>query len=115
MGYVHKDTKTDEPLREELQNYFQVINGTALYYENYVKILQQKVEQLEKENERLKEWKEDLLSENIELESIRKEAIEYILTCNDKEKLNSMFLDESYISNYGAKDLLNILNKGNEE
>ena len=38
---------------------------------NYITNLQQ-------ENERLKEWKKDLLNENIELENIRKEAIEYI-------------------------------------
>lgn len=30
------------------------------------------------ENERLKEWKKDLLNENINLEDIRKKAIEYI-------------------------------------
>lgn len=42
--YIHKDTKTDEPLQQELQNYFQVINGTALYYENYVKQLEQELE-----------------------------------------------------------------------
>ena len=36
------------------------------------------------ENERLKEWKEDLLNENIELENIRKETIEFI-----KEKISS--------------------------
>ena len=42
--YIHKDTKTDEPLQQELQNYFQVISGTALYYENYVRNLQQELE-----------------------------------------------------------------------
>lgn len=35
---------------------------------------------LKEENKILKEWKEDLLNENIELENIRKEAIEYIET-----------------------------------
>lgn len=49
---------------------------------DHITSLQQKVEQLEKENKRLKEWKEDLLSENIELENIRKEA---------KRKINNMF------------------------
>ena len=39
---------------------------------------QKTIIRLSKENKRLKEWKEDLLQENIELENIRKEAIEYI-------------------------------------
>ena len=48
-------------------------------------------------------------------ETVNEKAIEYIETCNDKEKLESMFLDESYISNYGAKELLNILKGSDEE
>lgn len=44
-----------------------------------------------------------------ELQQRIDKAIEYIETCNEEEKLNSMFLDESYISNYGAKELLEIL------
>lgn len=80
------------------------------YYEEkneLIKDLQQKVEQLEKELQ-------ITANKCKQLENIRKEAIEYISTCNDEKILNSMFLDESYISNYGAKDLLNILNKGDE-
>lgn len=42
-------------------------------------------------------------------------AIEYIKTCNPDVDLNSMFLNENYISNYGANDLLKILNGGDEE
>ncbi len=50
-----------------------------------------------------------------ELEQRIDKAIEYIKTCNDKEILESMFLNESYISNYGAKELLEILgDKENE-
>ena len=50
-----------------------------------------------------------------ELQTKIDKAIAYIKTCNDKEKLESMFLDESYISNYGAKELLEILgDKENE-
>lgn len=36
-------------------------------------------------------------------------AIEYIETCNPDVDLHSEFLDESYLSNYGAKELLDIL------
>ena len=36
-------------------------------------------------------------------------AIEYIETCNHNVELHSEFLDESYLSNYGAKELLDIL------
>ena len=36
-------------------------------------------------------------------------AIEYIETCNPNVELHSEFLDESYLSNYGAKELLYIL------
>lgn len=36
-------------------------------------------------------------------------AIKYIKTCNPNVELHSEFLDESYLSNYGAKELLDIL------
>lgn len=36
-------------------------------------------------------------------------AIEYIETCNPDVELHSEILDESYLSNYGAKELLDIL------
>lgn len=36
-------------------------------------------------------------------------AIKYIETCNPNVELYSEFLDESYLSNYGAKELLDIL------
>ena len=36
-------------------------------------------------------------------------AIKYIETCNPNVELHSEFLDESYLSNYGAKELLDIL------
>ena len=57
--YIHKDTRTDEPLHQELQNYFQVINGTALYYENYVKQLQQEIERLNKKYDKALELLQD--------------------------------------------------------
>lgn len=36
-------------------------------------------------------------------------AIEYIETCKPNVELHGEFLDESYLSNYGAKELLDIL------
>lgn len=43
------------------------------------------------------------------------EAIKYIETCNSEEKLHSKFLNEDYISNYGALELLDILKGENNE
>ena len=76
-------------------------------------------DKVKQENERLKEWKEDLLKENIELENIRKEAIEYIK--------NTTLFTEDYDYDYeenlvwkcatddkGREDLLNIL-QGSED
>lgn len=42
-------------------------------------------------------------------------AIEYIETCNPNVELHSEFLDESYLSNYGAKELLDILKGDSNE
>ena len=41
-------------------------------------------------------------------------AIKYIETCNPNVELHSEFLDESYLSNYGAKELLDILKEVSE-
>lgn len=41
-------------------------------------------------------------------------AIEYIETCNLNVDLHSEFLDESYLSNYGANELLDILKEVSE-
>lgn len=46
-------------------------------------IIEDMYDKLYQENERLKEWKEDLLSENIELENARKEAVEILHNLND--------------------------------
>lgn len=93
---------------------------------NYITSLQQKVEQLEKENEYLKmsnpeqnmehfrivnenKRKIDMLrKENHQLENIRKEAIEYI---------NKMWLAKLTPGTVSDTkfDLLNILNKGEKE
>ena len=65
---------------------------------NDLKKLKDLITNLQEENERLKEWKEYLLNENIELESIRKEAIEYIHKCRDYHRTyhneDKMFADE---------------------
>ncbi len=69
----------------------------------------------------LQEKYNNLLKENIELKGqIKKQkevinkAIEYIETCNPNVELHSEFLDESYLSNYGAKELLDILKEVSE-
>ena len=54
----------------------------------------------------------ELIIKSLQKEVINK-AIEYIETCNPNVELHSEFLDESYLSNYGAKELLDIL-KGEE-
>ena len=57
----------------------------------------------------LRQGKFDNQMEIIELQSVIDEAIKYIENCNPNVDLNSMFLNESYISNYGACELLKIL------
>ena len=113
-------------------------NEMKTMYE-YITSLQQKVEQLEKENKELKEENkrifqnvndDELLISNAmnyaelkkaekkieQLESIRKEAIEYVL----KNKLYGFKYDDEELfeitTDKKAKDdLLNILNKGSEK
>ena len=51
----------------------------------------------------------DLQQENRQLKDRINKAIEYIEKCNPDADLHSMFLSESYISNYGACELLDIL------
>ena len=53
------------------------------------------ITKLEKENKKLKE-------------GVIK-SIMYIKSCGRFKNLHSMFLDESYISNYGSVELLNML------
>lgn len=43
-----------------------------------IDILRDYITNLQEENKLLKIWKEDLLNENIDIENIRKEAIDYI-------------------------------------
>ena len=68
-------------LKDYITNLQQTLDETVDSYTeeyNLRKELDLKLYILQEENERLKEWKEDLLNENIELENIRKEAIEKI-------------------------------------
>ena len=55
-----------------------------------------------------------LQQENQQLKGRINKAIEYIEKCNPDVDLHSMFLNESYISNYGACELLEIL-KGDKD
>ena len=91
-------------LQEELKS----ANESISWWSNRFKAV-------ERDNERLKEWKEDLLKENIELENIRKKAIEYIKSL---EEDSTDYDGEVIIGEIGThcKDkLLNILNGGDEE
>lgn len=86
-------------------DYWEVTKVTLKPLLDYITNLQQ-------ENERLKEWKEDLLKENIELESIRKEAIEYI-----KEMLYPVgsCVNGSDLPYESIESLLNILQNGSDK
>lgn len=81
--------------------------GYDLYLENLKKE--------EREIERLKAIVEGTKENRNELQTRINKAIEYIETCNPNVDLNSMFLNENYISNYGAKELLNILRGEDKE
>ena len=61
----------------------------------------------------LRQGKFDNQMEILELQSVIDKAIEYIENC-DPDNLNSMFLNESYISNYGACELLKMLKEDYE-
>jgi len=68
---------------------------------------------LQEENERLKGWKQDLLNENIELENIRKEAIEYINHENFKRTILVGVGTKKYTKNI-LDNVLNILQGDNK-
>lgn len=87
-----------------------------------INLLLDYITNLQQENERLQEDYNkamDLVDKGVEnsykllkdYKSRCEKAIEYIKSV-DEDILNSMFLDESYISNYGAVELLNILQNG---
>lgn len=56
-----------------------------------------------------------LYFENKKQKEVIDKAIEYIETCNPNVELHSEFLNESYLSNYGAKELLDILKGDSNE
>ena len=76
----------------------------------------QQLEYVVRENQQLKEDYNKVVHEATEFESriyeledkINK-AIEYVEKCNPDVDLHNMFLNENYISNYGACELLEIL------
>ena len=53
--------------------------------------------------------RDDIIQTRDAYERTIDKAIEYIETCNPNVELHSEFLDESYLSNYGANELLDIL------
>ena len=90
----------------------------AFKFKDYIKNLQQKVEQLEKENEATLKNYGNLVKEWKQLENIRKEAIEYIennQTPISEPTTTLMKLYGRCLFERHCDDLLNILNKGGEE
>ena len=96
----------------------------AMYFK--IKDLQQKVEQLEKENEQLRTqvntyenpddltlfymWLDEKAKDKIkQLENIRKEAIELLKKCGIVDEKGNF---NAYLDTIELKELLNILNKG---
>ena len=131
-----EDRKLQKHLVDEMIKVSKTNPDVMFYMEALMKKyeeLEQKVEQLEKENKILKEnaehndkvvdkvnWENMLLKEkNNQLENIRKEAIEYI----NKNKIIDRVITSSgfketikiYELNCNADELLNILNKGSDK
>lgn len=82
---------------------------------DYITDLQQENERLNQDLSYYQGFGVDMLHKNNELEERIEKAVEYIKTCNPDVDLNSMFLNESYLSNYGANELLDILNGRSDE
>ena len=90
---------------------------------NFYEDLQQKVEQLEKElnttNDLLHKANDEVVSycnRCIELENIRKEAIEYNYKLQENYSHGALFEDKIAVNVYKvAEENLNILNKGSED
>lgn len=73
-------------------------------------------EKLQQENKRLYNLNNTIFRElldkkyeNKKQKEVINKATKYIETCNPNVELHSEILDESYLSNYGAKELLDIL------
>ena len=116
---------TEAMLNDELFGTNEVAEVKLLASEKTIKNLQQKVEQLEKENEKLKYLVDDshtmkafIVEHNKveQLENIRKEAIEYIYKHIQEYDVDGTFtnLDEfDFIAR--PQVLLNILNRGDNK
>lgn len=89
----------------------------------YITFLQQKVEQLEKENQKFFEElntcmieRNSFLDKVEQLENIRKEAIEYNYKLQENYSRGALFEDKIAVNVYKvAEENLNILNKGSDE
>lgn len=105
-------------MNDEIKAFLINIKGNEEY-----KAIYNYITNLQDENERLKEWKKDLLSENIELENIRKEAVEKvkdIIEGNNSALSNPEYAIVSKhkllkLNNIDCKELLNILQGGKDE
>jgi cell division protein FtsX len=118
---------TEAMLNDELFGTNEVAEVKLLASEKTIRDLQQKVEQLEKENKELKYLADDsntmkafIVEHNKaeQLENIRKEAIDYIennwITYNDSKNLTE-FNEELPVFIKEINILLNILNKGEKK
>ena len=108
----------DSWYREDDIEYTRWFGLTDLYkLKIYITSLQEKVEQLEKENEATLKNYGNLVKEWKQLENIRKEAIEYIennQTPISEPTTTLMKLYGRCLFERHCDDLLNILNKGSE-
>ena len=83
---------------------FAYLNGHSKTHEETI-INSQEIEAMEfilKDNE-------DLEQQCKKQKEVIDKVTKYIETCNPNVELHSEILDESYLSNYGAKELLDIL------
>lgn len=102
---IHVDTLVTEDMsKDELYDYAKYLEYRKEELLNINHSLQQKVEQLEKENEATLKNYGNLVKEWKQLENIRKEVIDLI-------NKNSQY-PTYYLTGNIVKDLLNILNKG---
>ena len=95
---------------------FRTFNDLTIDVLNYITNLQQRVEQLEKENEHLDNELNNMTDYAKDLENIRKEAMDYVK--NNLTLVSILDGKKSYCLNdysFDYVDLLNILNKGSEK
>ena len=100
-------------IREERDYLFNKLTFEKLQLKERIEYLQRSISRKE---ETIKNLQNELIEtpKEVELENRIDKAIEYIENC-DPDNLNSMFLNESYISNYGACELLKILKGENND